>query len=86
MKEDQKTTQMNPQDQGQAGMRKEHPTRDHIETTMTKTNKKTITLKTDQAEKEEEEIVVLTGLEPMATEVERHENTARRFHAWGNLL
>ena len=86
MKEDQKTTHMNHQDQDQAGTKKEYPTRDHIETTMIKTDKKTFTLKTDQAEKEEEEILEQTGLEPMATEVERHENTARRFHAWGNLL
>ena len=25
-------------------------------------------------------------LEPMATGAEKHEDTARRFHAWGNLL
>ena len=86
MKEDQKTTHKNHQDQDQADMKKEYPTRDHIETTMIKTDRKTITMKKDQAEKEEEGIQEQTGLEPMATEVERHENTARRFHAWGNLL
>ena len=86
MKEYKKTTEMNPQDQGQADMRIEHPTREHIENTMTKRTKKTTTLKTDRAEKEEEETVVLKGLEPLATEDERHENTARGFHAWGNLL
>ena len=85
MKEFKKTTEMNL-DQGQADMKIEHPTREITENTTTKRTKKTTTQKTDRAEKEEEETVVLKGLEPLATEDGRHENTARGFHAWGNLL
>ena len=35
---------------------------------------------------ETEEAMEQRELEPMATGAEKHENTARRFHAWGNLL
>ena len=84
MKVSKKTTEMN-QDQGQAGTKKEPPTRETTESITIRKTKKTTTKKKDQAEKEEEGTEVLKELEPLATEDGKHENTARGFHAWGNL-
>ena len=71
-------------------MRIGHPIRGPTERetimSITRKDRKTTTMMKEQVEMEEEGAMEQRELEPMATGAERHENTARRFHAWGNLL
>ena len=65
------------------------PTEKEITMTTTRRDKKTTIKMKGLAEMiggETEEAMEQRELEPMATGAEKHEDTARRFHAWGNLL
>ena len=91
MRGDQKTTHRKLP--GPVGMKIGHPIKGPTEkgTIMntTRKDKKTTTMMKEQAgmvEEETEGAMEQRELEPMATGAEKHENIARRFHAWGNLL
>ena len=65
------------------------PTEKEITMTMVKKDRKIIIKMKELVEivgGETEGAMGQRELDPMATGAEKHEDTARRFHAWGNLL